>query len=355
MIVHGSYPLQEGETWAGIVFRVPDKKVLADAEDASIDHAPADGVLPDDFYVTTNRRTWIKHHGEALEVRNVRMDCAVVVKDGSAFCLEMRRVKKGDAVVSGSRGVFTQEPMNKDLSDKFQFMSSRSSAERSTSSAALFTASMIKEAHEKGVKVAFVVGPAVIHAGGREALVEILQRGCVDVLLSGNALAVHDIEMALFGTSLGVRPETAERVDHGNHVRAINVVRKLGSIKAAVESGVVKDGVMYECVKREIPFIFAGSIRDDGPLPEVITDACEAQDAMREALQDVGIVVALASMLHAIAVGNMLPAHVKMVCVDINPAVVTKLVERGTTNITGVVTDAAHFLSLLLQQIEKLT
>jgi lysine-ketoglutarate reductase/saccharopine dehydrogenase-like protein (TIGR00300 family) len=212
---------------------------------------------------------------------------------------------------------------------------------------------MMQQAHNEGKRIVVVAGPVVVHTGGTEPLSKLIRNGWVDALLAGNALAVHDIESVLLGTSLGVRTSDGRLEHHGhrNHMRAINAIYKAGGIKQAVESGRLTRGVMYECVKANVPFVLAGSLRDDGPLPDVITDMNEAQDAYAAQLRDAGVVLCLSSMLHSIAAGNMLPAWVKVVCVDINPAVPTKVSDRGTGHAVGVVTDVGLFLDLLSKKL----
>ena len=212
----------------------------------------------------------------------------------------------------------------------------------------------MQQARREGKKIVAVAGPVVIHTGGTVSFSRLIRSGWIDSILAGNALAVHDIESALLGTSLGVRTADGRQEQHGhrNHMRAINAINHAGSIKSAVESGRLTSGVMYECVKASVPFVLAGSLRDDGPLPGVLTDMNQAQDAYAEQLRGAGVVLCLSSMLHSIAAGNMLPAWVKVVCVDINPAVPTKVADRGTGHALGVVTDVGLFLDLLAKKLQ---
>jgi lysine-ketoglutarate reductase/saccharopine dehydrogenase-like protein (TIGR00300 family) len=235
----------------------------------------------------------------------------------------------------------------------FAFMTGGISSERQVETSVERIAEMIRDVKDSGGRIAFVVGPVVVHTGAAAYFCDLIRRGFVDVLLAGNALAVHDIEGALYGTSLGVSLKTGVPVEggHRHHMRAINTIRRAGGIRPAVQSGLLASGVMYECVKKGVPYVLAGSIRDDGPLPDTIMDLIEAQDRYAEALSDVRIAVVLSTMLHGIGVGNMLPSWVKVVCVDINPSVVTKLVDRGSAQTLGLVTDTGLFVHQLAQKL----
>ncbi|MET1123805.1 MAG: TIGR00300 family protein [Archaeoglobaceae archaeon] len=328
---------------------------LPDVEDVELAEAPADKVLPENFYVTTNHPTFVRYNGEWLQVEDISMDRVIVIRDGRAVCVPIDEVKKGDLVVVGERGVRVVPPERPRKSTYFEFMGGRVSSERPTEKLIEQIAQDIVEIKRRGRKIAVVAGPAVNHTAARDALAAMIRDGYVDVLLSGNALAVHDIELALFGTSLGMDIKTGRPVPGGNrhHLYTISKVIAAGGIRAAVEKGIVREGIMYECVRKGIPFVLAGSIRDDGPLPEVITDVMEAKKKMKEALRGVDMVLMLATMLHSIAVGNLLPSTVKTVCVDINPATVTKLIDRGTHQAIGVVTDVGLFLPLLYEKIRE--
>ncbi len=328
---------------------------LPDVEDVELAEAPADKVLPDNFYVTTNHPTYVRYGGEWLEVEDVSMDRAIVIRDNRAICVPIDEIRKGDLVVVGEKGVRVIPPERPRKSTYFEFMGGRVSSERPTEKIIEEIAADILEIKRRGGKIAVVAGPAVNHTAARDALAGMIRDGYVDLLLSGNALAVHDIEISLFGTSLGMDIKTGRPVPGGNrhHLYTISRIIAAGGIKAAVEKGIVKDGIMYECVKRGIPFILAGSIRDDGPLPEVITDVMVAKKEMKKALRGVDMVLMLATMLHSIAVGNLLPSTVKTVCVDVNPATVTKLMDRGTHQAIGVVTDVGLFLPLLYRKIKE--
>ncbi len=328
---------------------------LPDVEDVELAEAPADKVLPDNFYVTTNHPTYVRYGGEWLEVEDISMDRAIVVRDNRAICVPIDEIKKGDLVVVGEKGVRVIPPERPRKSTYFEFMGGRVSSERPTEKIIEEIATDILEIKRRGGKIAVVAGPAVNHTAARDALAGMIRDGYVDLLLSGNALAVHDIEISLFGTSLGMDIKTGRPVPGGNrhHLYTISRIIAAGGIRAAVEKGIVKDGIMYECVKRGVPFILAGSIRDDGPLPEVITDVMVAKKEMKRALRGVDMVLMLATMLHSIAVGNLLPSTVKTVCVDVNPATVTKLMDRGTHQAIGVVTDVGLFLPLLYRKIKE--
>jgi lysine-ketoglutarate reductase/saccharopine dehydrogenase-like protein (TIGR00300 family) len=295
----------------------------------------------------------VRHGDEWVEVNNQRMDALIVVERGHAFCRRLRDVKTGDKVVVGMRGIRVVPESKERDRLAFAFMSNGISSERQVETAVRQTAALIQHAREAGQKVVAVAGPVVVHTGGVAPLSAMIRGGYVNALLCGNALGVHDIEAALFGTSLGVRQSDGRQEEHGhrNHMRAINAIYHCGSIAGAVESGRLRSGIMYECVKAKVPFVLAGSLRDDGPLPDTITDMNVAQDAYAEQLKGAGLVLCLGSMLHSIATGNMLPGWVKIVCVDINPAVATKVSDRGTGQAVGVVTDVGLFLDLLARTL----
>jgi len=321
--------------------------------DAALQPAPIDGCAPEDFYSTSNHRTWVRHGGRWLEVERQRMDAAIVIDDGHAMCRKLRDLRKGDRVVCFLDGIRVVPEFRERDRHGFAFMSGGISSERQVETSVERIAEMIREVKNAGGRVAFVVGPVVVHTGAASYFCDLIRRGFVDVLLAGNALAVHDIEGALYGTSLGVSLKTGVPVEggHRHHMRAINTIRRAGGIRQAVQSGLLTSGVMYECVKKEVPYVLAGSIRDDGPLPDTIMDLVEAQDRYAEALTDVRIAVVLSTMLHGIGVGNMLPSWVKVVCVDINPSVVTKLVDRGSAQTLGLVTDTGLFVHQLAQKL----
>src|SRR5262245_9229644 len=317
--------------------------------DAQLRTADIDGAAPDDFYSTTNQRTEVHLDGQWVRVEGQRMDAAVVVEGKQPVCRKLRDLRKGDAVVCGMHGVRVMPDIQSRDRPTFAFMSNEVSSERRVETAVARVADLMKQTRASGGRIAFVAGPVVVHTGGTEYFCEIIRRGYVDLLLSGNALAVHDIEFALSGTSLGIDLSSGHPVEHGhrNHMRAINTIRRAGGIAAAVASGVLNTGLMHACHTHGVQYLLAGSIRDDGPLPETIMNLVDAQDAYSAALKDVEMVIMLSSMLHSIGVGNMLPSWVKVVCVDINPAVVTKLSDRGSTQTIGIVTDVGLFLHQL--------
>ena len=316
--------------------------------------ADMDGAAPDDFYSTTNHRTSVFLDGEWVTAANQRMDSALVVDNGAVSCRKLRDLKKGDLVVCGMQGVRVAPDVQSRDKPTFGFMSNEVSSERRVETAVTRIAELMRRVKRAGGKIAFVAGPVMVHTGGSQYFCDLIRLGYVDVLLSGNALAVHDIEVALSGTSLGIDLSSGHPVEHGhrNHMRAINAIRRAGGIGPAVKSGVLKSGVMHACHTHGVNYILAGSIRDDGPLPETIMDLVAAQDAYAEALADVEVVVMLSSMLHSIGVGNMLPSWVKVICVDINPAVVTKLSDRGSTQTIGIVTDVGLFLHQLAEKLK---
>ncbi len=321
--------------------------------DAELQPAPTDGCAPDDFYSTSNHHTWIRHGGQWLEVERQRMDAAVVIEHGRAACRKLRDLRSGDMVVCSLDGIRVVPEFRERDRHGFAFMTGGISSERHVETSVTRIADMIRDVKRAGGRIAFVVGPVVVHTGAASYFCDLIRRGFVDVLLAGNALAVHDIEGALYGTSLGVSLETGAPVEggHRHHMRAINTIRRAGGIRAAVEAGLLSSGVMFECVRHGVPFVLAGSIRDDGPLPDTIMDLVEAQDRYAEALADVGLAVILSTMLHGIGVGNMLPSWVKVVCVDINPSVVTKLVDRGSAQTMGLVTDTGLFVHQLAEKL----
>ncbi|HOI14297.1 MAG TPA: TIGR00300 family protein [Methanoculleus sp.] len=325
--------------------------------DVTLVPAEGDRILPKGFYSTTNHPTFVKYRDEWLSVERIEMDCHIVVdeKEKRAICTPISKIKAGDAVVVSETGVRVVYPERPRKVSTFEFMHGTVSSERPSEAIIAKIAREILKSKKKGEKIALVGGPAIVHTGAADALAKMIREGYIDVLFAGNALATHDIESNLFGTSLGMDVKTGTLVTggHKHHIRAISEIMRAGSIKNAVDQGIVTGGIMYECVKKGIPFVLAGSIRDDGPLPDVISDVVEAQDVMRRHIHDLGMVVMVGTLLHSIAVGNCLPSYVKTVCVDINPASVTKLMDRGTTQAIGVVSDAGTFLPLLCKQLEE--
>jgi lysine-ketoglutarate reductase/saccharopine dehydrogenase-like protein (TIGR00300 family) len=326
---------------------------LADQHDAILRPADRDGCVPDDFYSTTNHRTFVRHEGQWIEVGRQRMDAVVVIEEGRAWCRKLRDVRAGDQIVCGLAGIRVLPESQERDRHGFAFMTNEISSERRVEVGVARIAAMLREVKASGARIAVVAGPVVVHTGGSAYFQELIRGGYVNVLLAGNALAVHDVEQALFGTSLGVDLDTGKAIEggHRNHMRAINTICRAGGLRQAVEQGVLTSGVMYECIKRGVDYVLAGSIRDDGPLPDTVMDLREAQDRYAAALEDVGLVLALSTMLHGIGVGNMLPSWVRMVCVDINPAVVTKLADRGSSQTMGIVTDVGLFLHRLAQRL----
>jgi lysine-ketoglutarate reductase/saccharopine dehydrogenase-like protein (TIGR00300 family) len=324
------------------------------APDALLREADMDGAAPEDFYSTTNHRTAVHVNGGWIVVEHQRMDAALVVDDGKISCRKLRDIRKGELVVCGMQGIRVQPDLQSRDKPTFGFMSNEVSSERRVETVVARVVDMMRRVREGGGRIAFVAGPVVVHTGGTEYFCDLVRLGYVQVLLSGNALAVHDIEAALSGTSLGIDLATGLPVEHGhrNHMRAINAVRRAGGIGRAVEGGLLTGGIMHACHVHGVRYILAGSIRDDGPLPETMMDLSAAQNAYAEALEGVEVVVMLSSMLHSIGVGNMIPSWVKVICVDINPAVVTKLSDRGSTQTVGVVTDVGLFLHQLAARLK---
>ena len=320
-----------------------------DNSDAQLRRIERDCCAPEDFYSTTNHRTLVRHNQQWVEVEKQRMDALVVVNEGRAECRRLRDIKAADMVVAGMRGIRVIPESKERDRMAFAFMSNGISSERQVETAVKQTAALMQHARDEGKRIVVVAGPVVVHTGGGRGLAELIRNGWVSALLSGNALGVHDAEAAILGTSLGVRLADGRQEEHGhrNHMRAINAIFRAGGIRGAVETGVLPSGVLYECVRNKVPFVLAGSLRDDGPLPDTITDMNAAQDSYAEQLKGAGVVLCLGSMLHSIAVGNMLPGWVKIVCVDINPAVATKVSDRGTGQAVGIVTDVGLFLNLL--------
>jgi lysine-ketoglutarate reductase/saccharopine dehydrogenase-like protein (TIGR00300 family) len=321
--------------------------------------SPKDMVLPDDFYSTTNNPTQIFFQGEWINVENMMMDKCIVLDPNNkiAQCKINRDVKKGDLIVIGERGIkITPQERPRDGVDMFQFMSSTSSSERPSQQIAKKVADDLYKTKQEGGKIIVVSGPVIVHSGSAETLAKLIRNGYVDGILAGNALAVHDIENALLGTSLGMHVDdgTLAIRGHRNHMMIVNEVFKAGSIKTMVENKILKNGIMYECVINKVPFVLCGSIRDDGPIPDVITDIVEAQRQYKKLLKDAKLVLMFSSMLHSIAVGNMIPASVKVIAVDINQSVVTKLLDRGTAQAIGIVTDIGSFLPLIIKHLDSL-
>jgi lysine-ketoglutarate reductase/saccharopine dehydrogenase-like protein (TIGR00300 family) len=341
------------------------------APDARLFTVEADGVLPDDFFSTTNLPTYVKVRGEWLLPLQPRMDSAIVVDGpGRPRVVEGRYVKAGEQVVlgyaeDGSEGVFVHATAflgPAASAGEFQFMTSQVSREKPVDYPEM--ARLLHEERDRGGHVVWVVGPAVLHSRGRDVLTWFIRHGFVNALLGGNAIAVHDIEQALLGTTLGM--DRSGRPMHGGHafhMRAINKIARAGSIRAAVEQDVLTEGIMHACVVNDVPFILAGSIRDDGPLPDTITDIVTAQELMREHAKQTTMTIMIATALHSIAFGNMLPAYsedadgtlrpIPTIAVDSSEFVVSKLKDRGTHQAFGVITNAQDFLHVLRHFVEQ--
>jgi lysine-ketoglutarate reductase/saccharopine dehydrogenase-like protein (TIGR00300 family) len=323
--------------------------------EARLEPASADSCVPDEFYATTNRRTDVFLDGAWREVADIRMDGVIVAGPEGPRCRLLRDVRRGDAVVCTNRAVRIRPMFRESGGEEFGFMASDVSSERSVSVAVRRVADELVRLKRSGGRVIVVAGPVVVHTGGGPALAGLVRDGYVSGVLAGNALAVHDIECALYGTSLGIdlvsgRPA---REGHRNHLRAINAVLRHGSIAAAVRGGAIRSGVMYELVRAGVPYVLAGSLRDDGPLPETEMDMLRAQARYAAIARGASLVILLSTMLHSIATGNMLPAWVRTICVDINPAVVTKLADRGSGQAIGIVTDVGLFLRTLSDALQR--
>jgi lysine-ketoglutarate reductase/saccharopine dehydrogenase-like protein (TIGR00300 family) len=328
---------------------------LVNREDAQTVAVEQEGVLPAAFYSTTNLPTQVRIQGQWVQVENIEMDVAIVIdaEQKRAFCKPMHEVQVGERVVVGHSGIRVQPFERARERESFAFMQSSVSTEKVKVRAIHEIARQMKETRDRGGKILFVLGPAVIHTGAGHYVAELIRQNYVHVIFGGNAIITHDVESALFGTSLGVDLRTGEQVEggHRNHLRAINTIRAVGSIEKAIAAGLLKEGITYEAHKRGLPMVLAGSIRDDGPMPGVISDMQEAQKQMRAALPGVEMAIMVASMLHAIATGNVLPATVRTVVVDINPSTVTKLADRGSFQAAGLITDAELFLRELAEAL----
>lgn len=329
--------------------------VPVDPSDAVTAPSPAEGVFPDGFYATTNLDTAVRIDGSWVPVEGTEMDLGIRVDRCArrAWTVPMADAVSGEEYVVGHAGLRVKPQERPRDKQTFEFMASAVSSEKPKAQVVIEVARILREVREQGRTAIAVVGPAVVHTGAGEHLARIVRAGYIDVLFGGNAVAVHDIESALYGTSLGV--SLADGIPavsgHEHHLRAINTIRGCGSIAAAVEQGVLTGGLMHTLVTAGVPYVLAGSIRDDGPLPDVITDVVEAQEAMRTYCRTAGACLMLSTMLHSIATGNMLPASTQTVCVDINPAVVTKLADRGSWQTIGIVTDVGLFLELIANEL----
>ncbi|MBZ5736769.1 ornithine cyclodeaminase [Nocardioides mangrovi] len=351
---------EDDEALQRLLMRLQTRGVnQVDPGEATVDEADRDGVFPDHFYSTTNLETRVRVDGQWLEVGNPEMDCGLILerdangKPVRVYTLPMSDVRAGMLVVTGADGVKVTIPEPESTGEAFGFMESDVSSEKPQAVLVRQVADGMREAKAQGKKVLWVGGPGVVHTGAAPAMVAMVHAGFVDVLFAGNALATHDIESSLYGTSLGVDLAMGRGVEHGHehHIRAINTIRKEGSIREAVESGVLTGGIMHALVTHGKEFVLVGSVRDDGPLPDVYTDVIDGQRAMRGQLEDVGFCLMVATMLHSVATGNILPASIPLVCVDINPATVTKLADRGSSQARGIVTDVGLFLEQLAVEL----
>ena len=330
-----------------------------DPNDAELEAAPDDQVVPPGFYSTTNHPTDVRYEDEWLTVEDPEMDCAVVVEpDGPggprAYTEVLNGVEAGDLVVTGNAGIRVRPPERpRGREGAFGFMQGGISSERPSGSTIEKIATAIAETKREGGNVLVVAGPALIHSGAREDLARLVREGFIDMLSIGNGFAVHDVERDLYGTSLGVDTESLDhpRKGHKHHIYAISEIIRAGGLEPAVEDGVVESGVLYECITGDVEYVIAGSIRDDGPLPDTITDAVEAQDAIREQAHRADLVVMLSTLLHSVAVGNCLPSTTRTICVDIDPATVTQLVDRGSAQAVGMVTDIGTFVPTLAEEL----
>ena len=323
--------------------------------DVRTENAPIDGGLPDDFYSTTHFPTQVRLEGRWVDVSGTEMDLVMVVDraNQSARMVPMGDVRKGEQVVVGHEGIRVLPPQRSRSRELFSFMGSEVSSEKPKRLVIEEIAALMRETRSHDGKILVVAGPAIVHSGAGQYLARLIRAGFVQVLFGGNAIAAHDVESALMGTSLGVALHNGEAVEggHRHHMIAINTIRRAGSLRAAVDQGILREGIMYECIRKGVDLVLAGSVRDDGPLPDVITDMALAQKKMRAAVQGIEMALMIATMLHSIATGNMLPAAVKVVAVDINPAVVTKLADRGTFQALGLVTDAELFMRELAEAL----
>lgn len=333
-----------------------DGALLLSRDDAHTEPAARDGVLPDDFYSTTHLPTQVRINKQWVDVAGTEMDLVIVIDRAKAraHMIPMADVRVGDQVVVGHDGIRVLPLQRARERELFAFMGSEVSSEKPKRLVIEEIAKTMKETRAHGGKILVVAGPAIVHSGAGQFLAHIIRAGYVQVLFGGNAIAAHDVEAALLGTSLGVALDSGQPIEggHRHHMVAINAIRRAGNLRAAVEQGILREGIMYECVRQNVETILAGSIRDDGPLPDVITDTQEAQRQMRAAIHGVEMALMISTMLHSIATGNMLPAATKIVAVDINPAVVTKLADRGTFQALGLVTDAELFMRELAEALQ---
>ncbi len=324
-------------------------------ENATFEVANKNQHAPQNFYSTTNHRTEVFTKNRWIEVKDQRMD-AVIIKynDTLLKCVKLRDIKKGDSILIEGESVRVFPPQIESNTGGFAFMSNVVSSERRGEIAVSEIANEILEIKKRNGKIVVVAGPVVIHTGGADYLSAIIRNGYVDGFLGGNAIAVHDLESRFLGTSLGVDIISGKVTEHGHnhHMKAINIIYGQGSMENAIKNRILTDGLMYEIIKNKIPYCLAGSIRDDGPLPETVNDMIEAQAQYAHIIEDADMILMLSTMLHSIGTGNMTPSVVKTICVDINPAVVTKLSDRGTGQAIGIVSDVGLFLKTLSDKLE---
>ncbi|MFG1907981.1 TIGR00300 family protein [Kribbella sp. NPDC048928] len=345
---------EDEESLQRLLMRIQTKGAnLVDPGTPEITEVTRDGVFPDGFYSTTNLPTRVRLGGHWVDVQNPEMDCGLLVEGSTVRTIPMSDVRAGMQIITSAQGVRVTPPIVVNTEEGFGFMESDVSSEKPQRVLVKQVADGMREAKANGQKVLWVGGPGIVHTGAAPAMVAIVEAGYVDVLFAGNALATHDIESSLYGTSLGVDLARGRGVEHGHehHIRAINTIRKAGSIADAVEQGVLTSGVMHALVRQGKKFVLVGSVRDDGPLPDVYTDVLEGQRAMRAELDGVGYCLMAATMLHSVATGNILPASIPLTCVDINPATVTKLADRGSSQARGIVTDVGLFVEHLAREL----
>ncbi|WP_328521843.1 ornithine cyclodeaminase [Kribbella sp. NBC_00359] len=345
---------EDEEALQRLLMRIQTKGAnLVNPGEPEISAVVQDGVFPDGFYSTTNLPTSVRLHGHWVQVRHPEMDCGLLVEGDDVRTIPMSEVRAGMRIITSAQGVRVTPPIAETPEGGFGFMESDVSSEKPQRVLVRQVADGMREAKANGEKVLWVGGPGIVHTGAAPAMVALVEAGFVDVLFAGNALATHDIESSLYGTSLGVDLDRGRGVEHGHehHIRAINTIRKAGSIAAAVDQGVLTSGVMHALVKMGKKFVLVGSVRDDGPLPDVYTDVLEGQRAMRAELPGVGYCLMAATMLHSVATGNILPASIPLTCVDINPATVTKLADRGSSHARGIVTDVGLFVEHLAREL----
>ena len=330
--------------------------VVETTEDAKWVVAQSGGVFPPEFYSTTNQQSYVRRDAEWVAVRRQEMDCGIrTTADGGFECVPVANVRQGDHIICGYHGLKVEPQQRQRGPSMFEFMSSTVSSEKPKNVLIREVAQRMREVKRSGKKILLVGGPAIVHTGAGRHIVRLIEAGYIQVLFAGNALATHDIEQALYGTSLGVHLERALPIDagHEHHIRAINTIRGCGGIAQAIEQGVLTSGIMYSCIKYGVDYVLAGSVRDDGPLPDVVTDVIEAQDRMRSYIDQLGFVLIVATALHGIATGNILPAWIPVVCVDIEASVVTKLADRGSWQTAGIVTDVEPFFHELLENVNE--